>query len=128
MTTAVIASVMLRADDPARLGRFYRQLFDVELLEDEDGTLIGTIGELSIAIMPRRRATRSFALGRIALGWRVDDIDAALARLGEMTPEWPSWVREDRLSDVGRHVILFDPEGNEVGLYEPHPAAISPPT
>lgn len=128
MSVPVIESLMLRADDPPRLARFYRQLFAIELHEDEDGTVAGIIGELSFAIVPRRRASRSFTLGRVALAWRVDDIDAALARLDDMTPEAPSWVREDRLSEYGRHVILFDPEGNEVGLFEPNPGETSPPT
>ncbi len=128
MSAPVIESLMLRADDPARLGRFYRQLFAIDLHEDEDGTVGGFIGELSFAIVPRRRASRSFALGRMALSWRVDDIDAALARLDDMTPESPSWVREDRLSDFGRHVILFDPEGNEIGLFEASPGKIMPAT
>lgn len=128
MSAPLIESLMLRADDPARLARFYRQLFAVELHEDEDGTVGGFIGALSFAIVPRRRASRSFALGRIALSWRVDDIDAALARLDDMTPESPSWVREDRLSEAGRHVILFDPEGNEIGLFEHHPGEGAPPS
>lgn len=118
---------MLRATDPARLARFYRQLFDVELHEDLDGSVYGQVGGLSLAIVPRRRMSTGFALGRIALAWQVSDIDGALARLDDMTPQSPSWVREDRLTDQGRQVTLFDPEGNELGLLEPLAVEFSAP-
>ncbi len=108
-----IGGVFLRADDPERLGAWYRETLGFDLA---DGVWMQQAGPTVFA--PFARDSDYFPRDRTAmLNFRVDDLAGLIAQLEsagisvETRAEWDS--------EVGRFARIHDPEGNPIELWEP---------
>ena len=117
-----IGGVFLKARDPKALGAWYRDHLGLPL-EDWGGAVL----KFSDDPTPREsgytvwslfpESTTHFA-GPCMVNFRVDDLDALLAKLREAGCAVDEKVSED---DYGRFGWVTDPEGNRVELWQPKP-------
>lgn len=112
-----IGGVFFRAQDPEALGRWYETHLGVtsvlspgHIWPQEAGPTVFNPFPLDDTYFPADRA--------FMLNFRVDDLDALLAKLAtadisaETRPEWD-------MPEVGRFARIHDPEGNPIELWEP---------
>lgn len=108
-----IGGIFLRADDPEALGAWYRDMLGFDMsgpawMQQAGPTIFAPFSHES-DYFERDRA--------VMLNFRVDDLDALLARLSdagiaaETRAEWDS--------EIGRFARIHDPEGNPIELWEP---------
>jgi predicted enzyme related to lactoylglutathione lyase len=115
MSKHPITHIELSAVDPKTAGKFYGDLFgwkveevpemNYVMFENEEGHGGGfvSVGE------------QGFSAGDILPYVSVDDIDAALARVGELGGS--TVVGKTEIPGMGWYAIFTDPTGNRVGLY-----------
>jgi predicted enzyme related to lactoylglutathione lyase len=117
MAVAGIGGFFFRARDPAALSAWYERHLGVgpsapPFWAQAAGTTV---------FMPFSADTTYFAADKQwMLNFRVDDLDAMLARLREAGIEIvtdPAWDSPE----TGRFARVHDPEGNAVELWEPPP-------
>lgn len=107
-----VAGVFLRSHDPEALAAFYGALLGLRFRALPDGTLhAGRRRGLQVGIQPSRPTP--VALRALGLTLEVPSLDQALAPLLE-TP----LVRGRWESSEGRFAMVFDPDGNELCLFE----------
>lgn len=107
-----VAGVFLRSHDPAALAAFYGALLGLRFRALPDGTLhAGRRRGLQVGIQPSRPTP--VALRALGLTLEVPSLEQALAPLVE-TP----LVRGRWESSEGRFAMVFDPDGNELCLFE----------
>lgn len=121
MTSRLLA-VTFAARDPGRLGRFWAALLDREVVADADGILLpGTGGQVGLRFAPNREPRRGPNRLHLHLTSEHSDQDAVVAAAvaSGATP-----------LDLGRlpgetHVVLADPEGNELCVIAPDNAYLA---
>jgi predicted enzyme related to lactoylglutathione lyase len=113
-----VGGVFLKAKDPKQLAQWYVQ--HLGLPQSDDGSIVfdgpETVGMTVFAHFPE--TTKYFGDGpqQGMINFRVDDMDALLARLAE------AGVRIDpkrQDESYGRFAWIWDPEGNRVELWQP---------
>ncbi len=116
-----VGGVFRRARDPAALRAFYVEQLGVPLnegtamLRDEGGiTVVAFFDEESEYLGPGRPDAM--------FNFRVDDLDALLAKLRAEGAEVDEEKGVEEMEGVGRFAWVTDPEGNRVELWEPAPA------
>ncbi len=113
-----IAFFEVISSEPERAQRFYAELFGWQVSRDPEMGGYGLVdtgtGDTAIpgGIGPSQTANDT----GVKVYVRVDDLDAYLARAGELggTPLVPPM---DLPGDYGRVAIFADPDGNAVGLW-----------
>ena len=113
-----LGGVFLKARDPKALGAWYARHFDIA--QSDDGSIVfdgpASMGMTIFAQFPE--TTKYFGEGpqQFMLNFRVDDLDALLARLASagvrIDPQ-----RQDE--SYGRFAWVWDLEGNRVELWQP---------
>ena len=103
----------LGVGDIARARQFYGALFGWEFVDEGNGATIET-PNIPGGIHPGDAGARPY------LFFRVDDLDAALARVRELGGE-ADWSEDDPDSAArfGRFVLCKDDQGSAFGLHEP---------
>ncbi|MCE9579446.1 MAG: VOC family protein [Deltaproteobacteria bacterium] len=120
-----IGGIFFKAQDPAALGRWYRDHLGVELerwggakfkWRDHDGN-----GDGLTVWSPFAADTTYFApsTASFMINFRVDDLDAMLAQLRAAGAAVEDKVVDDA---TGKFGYVMDPEGNRVELWQPPPA------
>ena len=116
MTVTGIGGVFLRCDDPAALSSWYLEHLGVG---GEWGLWSQQAGPTVFS--PFSRDDKYFPLDRsVMLNFRVDDLDAIVARLKSSgievitKPEWDD-------PQIGRFARIHDPSGNPIELWQPSP-------
>jgi predicted enzyme related to lactoylglutathione lyase len=113
-----IGGVFFKTNDPKALGAWYAEHLGIP--RSDDGSLAfdgpGSTGMTVFAPFPAN--TKYFGDGpqQSMINFRVDDLDALLAKLGA------AGVRIDPKReeyDFGRFAWIWDPEGNRVELWQP---------
>ena len=107
-----VEALLIRAAEPERLRAFYAAVFDLNFSPTEEGGFVAEAGPLRIAIGPAGRTDRPRP--RVAPMFAVSDIIAALSSVEDME----RLVRDHYETPEGRFAFLFDPEGNELGLFQ----------
>ena len=118
-----VGGVFFRSPDPARLANWYQQALGLTI--EAWGTTHGT--SFSPGVMPANSFTvwSTFAADTEYFGdpqqsyminLVVDDLDAALANVGEAGADV---IPEKEEHDFGRFGWFTDPDGNRVELWEP---------
>jgi uncharacterized protein len=105
----------LGVGDMARAREFYGSLFGWEFVEEGEGATIET-PNIPGGIHPGDEGASPY------LFFRVDDLDAALARVRELGGEvggYASSEDPDTVSRFGRFVLCRDDQGSSFGLHEP---------
>jgi predicted enzyme related to lactoylglutathione lyase len=105
----------LGVGDLARAREFYGSLFGWEFIEEGNGATIET-PNIPGGIHPGDEGASPY------LFFRVDDLDAALARVRELGGEvggYASSEDPDTVSRFGRFVLCRDDQGSSFGLHEP---------
>ena len=110
-----IGGIFFRADDTKALAAWYETHLGItELWNQEAGMTV---------FAPFRRQTDYFPPDKQwMINFRVDDLDAMMAQLKaagiaiETRAEWDT-------PETGRFARIHDPEGNQIELWEPAPAA-----
>jgi catechol-2,3-dioxygenase len=113
-----IGGVFFRSDDPAILGRWYRDALGIDVYADgQDAVWRQEAGPTVWAPFPRD--TDYF--GTSGQSWmpnlRVGDLDAMLAQLHGMGVTVHGEAQA--MPGVGRFAWVDDPEGNRIELWEP---------
>jgi predicted enzyme related to lactoylglutathione lyase len=111
---AGIGGYFLRADDPAALSAWYRDVLGLAV--DEHGAWRPEPGTTVFATFDRG----SDYFGRdqqVMINFRVHDLDAMLAQLRAAGADVAGDVQE--MDGVGRFGWVVDPEGNRVELWQP---------
>ena len=117
MAHGQISHIEFPADDLARAGRFYSELFGWELGEmpqfpDYLLFSMGTIERAGGAI-----GTRGKSVGdKVRLYIEVDSIDALLPRVDELGGK--VMTARTEIPVQGWYAVLLDSEGSEIALYE----------
>ena len=130
MSHLELVALIVRDYDPAI--RFFVDVLGFELVDDAPSLTHDGRPKRWVVVRPRGAATgillaradgdaqasavgQQFA-GRVGLFLRVDDFDAAYAR---MTAAGVRFVTEPRVEDFGRVVVFLDLEGNRWDLLGP---------
>ena len=115
MSVVGIGGVFFRANDPEALQAWYREHLGVAV----DGAFNWAQEAGPTVFMPFPKDTDHFpAAKQWMLNFRVDGLDALIAALQAdgieviRNPEWDA-------PGVGRFARIFDPEGNQIELWEP---------
>ena len=111
-----IGGVFFRANDPAALRSWYQEQLGIELLEwgghvfeaERGDQTVWSIGAEDSEYWPRPQ--------QVMINYRVDDLDAILARLRAAGVEVDEKVDEQ---EYGRFGWAVDPEGNRFELWQP---------
>jgi catechol 2,3-dioxygenase-like lactoylglutathione lyase family enzyme len=83
---AQIKHIAIRTNDVAKTAAFYQEAFGLERVGTGQSGVYLTDGHLNIAILSLRTAVEgeSMKLGVDHVGFQVDDVDAAVARIKEL--------------------------------------------
>jgi len=98
------------ATNPARLASFYREVFDLSEVRDENGSVFLSDGTFSLAFLPHQPDETQ---GLSFLGFHVNSIETVADRLAK--PEWSAPLRE-RIANSAAEYKTHDPDGNVIGL------------
>ena len=110
-----IGGYFLRADDPEALGAWYRECLGLDagehgVWQQEPGpTVFATFEADTDYFGPRSQPSM--------LNFRVGDLDAMLAQLGDRGADVAAEV--EHLEGVGRFGWVTDPAGNRIELWQP---------
>ena len=107
----------LGVDDPARAREFYGSLFGWEFVEEGNGATIET-PNIPGGIHGGDPGANPY------LFFRVDDLDAAVARVRELGGDLGDYASADEetadtVARFGRFVTCKDDQGSAFGLHEP---------
>jgi len=113
-----VGGVLIRAENPRVLARFYREALGVPVDEEQDdgffGELATATGVLRIAIVPRDADGGSLQQGRVALTFHVaGDFDAFVERLEHIGVDVDSEIEDA----FGRCAYFRDLEGNQLAVW-----------
>src|SRR5215510_2481779 len=107
-------AVVVDAGDPARLARWWAEVLDYRVLDEEDGEVAIGRGDQQPVLYFIRVPESKAGKNRLHIDLRPDDRDAEVERLVDMGA---------RHVDVGQGevswVVLADPEGNEFCVLRP---------
>ena len=110
MTRPTIRHVAICTRDPAELAKFYRDVFQMEILhESKSGATYITDGHLTMALLPHRLEGEA-AVGINHFGFQVDDAEAVNEALEAYGVERPKKRPSNRPYAEYRGV---DPHGNQ---------------
>jgi catechol 2,3-dioxygenase-like lactoylglutathione lyase family enzyme len=101
----------IAAESPAKLAAFYQEVFDVEKIGEEDGTMFLSDGTFNLALEP---ATVDSPHGFRYLGFeaaRVESIKLKLERMSDIDASLAECAPRAEIDQV-----LRDPDGNRIGL------------
>jgi predicted enzyme related to lactoylglutathione lyase len=109
-----IGGIFFRARDPAALRAWYHEHLGLPL----EGDTVVLPADGVVVWSPFEEDTDYFGPGgqRLMVNYRVDDLDALLARLRAAGVEVDDRVLEE---EYGRFGWAVDPEGNRFELWEP---------
>ena len=114
--TGELSFFELGVGDIERARRFYGRLFDWEFVYEGNGATIET-PNVPGGIHPGDEGASPY------LFFRVDDLDAALARVRELGGDTAGWDSSDddpeQVARFGRFVMCKDDQGSTFGLHEP---------
>lgn len=110
-----IGGLLFRADDPAALAAWYRDVLGLDL--DDQGVWQQEAGPTVVAAAPRTAPWSGAPEQRLMLDLRVSDLDGLVARLSAAGAEVAPDVEE--MPGVGRFSWVTDPEGSRIELWEP---------
>ena len=108
-----IGGYFLRAEDPAALAAWYRDVLGLDT--DEHGSWRQEPGPTVFATF--ESGTTYLGSQRTMLDLRVRDLDAMLAQLRAAGADVAAEVQD--MPGVGRFGWVTDPEGNRVELWQP---------
>jgi len=117
-----LTHVCILTEDPERLTSFYRavlriepRLFSPDYAEFPMEGSVLSIYRLSAHMRLAPGSAEARSNRSVVLEFRVDDVDAEYARLGEMAIEW---VKPPTTQQWGNRSFYFrDPDGNLVSFY-----------
>ncbi len=109
-----VVGILLRAVVPEVMASFYAQVLGFRLRALQDGSFEGARGGLRLRVVPGRPQTT--ALRAVGLTIRVPSLVRALEPL-----RGSPLLREQWEAPEGRFAMVFDPEGNELCLFEVPP-------
>jgi predicted enzyme related to lactoylglutathione lyase len=117
-----IGGVFFKARDPDSLTRWYREQFDLPV-DDDDAVVLrwgeGVKGSTVWAPFPSDTAAFEWPADRQwIINYRVDDLDEMLDQLQANGVATDGDTFEDM---NGRFGHCWDPEGNRIQLWQPHP-------
>jgi catechol 2,3-dioxygenase-like lactoylglutathione lyase family enzyme len=106
-----LRQLVIAAENPARLGDFYREVFELEEIDEAKGALFLSDGVFSLALIrepePSKQGLRHFGFDTV----RIETIGKKLARAG---------MAESEVTEVenvtGVEYELRDPDGHPVGV------------
>jgi predicted enzyme related to lactoylglutathione lyase len=104
--------VYLYVKDMGRAARFYRDVLGIPL-EGDDDWREARLGETRFALHHWHEGAPEPGPGSVHVDFRVEDADAAAARLREQGVD----VREQMREEYGVAYALNDPDGNEIFLF-----------
>jgi catechol 2,3-dioxygenase-like lactoylglutathione lyase family enzyme len=116
MSKPKIRHLAIFVRDPAKIAKFYQDVFEMELLGDpsESGAHYVTDGHVTLALLPHK-LTASAATGLNHFGFTVTDRTKVMKKLVDAGVEEPKKRPADRPYAEYRGV---DPEGNWFDLSE----------
>ena len=121
-----IGGIFFKAQDPAKLGEWYRKHLGLDV--EEYGGVTFREGGASLEPSPKRQAYTTWAPFEadsdyfapsekpFMINFRVTDLDALLAKL---RGEGVKVDEETQRSEFGYFGWAMDPEGNRIELWEP---------
>ena len=106
-----LRQLVIGAENPARLGDFYRDVFELDKIDEAKGALFLSDGIFNLALVPEpepaRQGLRHLSFDTV----RIETIGKKLARVG---------MAESEVTEVeaitGVEYELRDPDGNTVGI------------
>ncbi len=106
-----IRHIAIKTLDPAKLARFYEEVFDMKVMMRRDtGSVYMTDGYLALALLPSRGEV---ATGIEHLGFHVDDMEEIASRLEKAGVAAPK-VRDN--DPPLAETRATDPDGNMIDL------------
>jgi predicted enzyme related to lactoylglutathione lyase len=112
-----LGGLFFKADDPKKLYQWYETHLGIKSKPGQ-GMMFTDGGPVVWTIFPRSSKYFDPSKSGFMMNFRVDDLDAVLARLKEAGAEIDP-KREDY--DYGRFGWVMDPEGNRIELWQPKP-------
>ena len=111
-----IGGIFFKAEDPEKLYQWYEKHLGIK--RENGGVMFPGEPETVTVWSPFKKDTAYFGGGSqsFMINYRVDNMDALLAALGEEGVEIDP-KREDH--EYGRFAWIVDPEGNRIELWEP---------
>lgn len=118
-----IGGVFFRAEDPTRLGGWYRRHLGIPVNDsgycdfrwrDEDDP--ARLGRTVWSLFPADSDYLGSGESGFMINYRVADLDGLLAALREEGVEVEDGIEEH---EYGRFAWITDPEGNRIELWEP---------
>jgi len=106
--------VYLYVTDMERSAAFYRDLLGIPL-EGDDHWQEASLGGTRFALHHTHEGIGELSAGTINLNLEVEDIDAAVERLGVAGAD----VQETMRDDWGAAVRISDPDGYQLYLFQP---------
>ena len=113
-----LSAVLLISKDPARLGKFYKDVIGLPIEEEEHGESLPhfgcELGDLHFAIHPPENfEDKRLGVGSIKLAFNIFDLGALCKRIEDagLSVEYPP-------KDTGFSMMtaLYDPDGNYIEL------------
>jgi predicted enzyme related to lactoylglutathione lyase len=112
---AGIGGFFLRAEDPAALNAWYREVLGIDA--DEHGLWLPEAGPTVFATFESGTDYFGSRTQQTMLNFRVRDLDAMLAQLRAKHADVAEETQE--MEGVGRFGWVTDPEGNRIELWQP---------
>ena len=124
-----IGGIFIKAKEPAKLGAWYREHLGIVsgpggkifLWRDHDAP--DTEGQTVWSLFPQTTDYFGRADQQVMINYRVDDLDALLARLKS---EGVEQAGKTQTFDYGKFAWVIDGEGNRVELWQPIDPAHKP--
>jgi predicted enzyme related to lactoylglutathione lyase len=121
-TVTGIGGVFLRAKDPAKLGAWYRDHLGIDAGKEgkifvwREDDAPEKRGQTIWSLFPEKTKYFGSASQQTMINYRIDDLDALLARL---KAEGIEPVKAPETHDYGKFAWIEDGEGNRIELWEP---------
>jgi len=106
-----LRQVVIAAEDPSRLAAFYRDVFDLEVIDDARGAILLSDGVFNLALIGEADAQNR---GLQRLGFETVRVESLGKKMARVNLD-PADLMEVR-SPTGVDCELHDPDGNTVGV------------
>ena len=100
----------ISAEDPLKLAAFYREVFELDQIDEAEGAVFLSDGTFSLALLPERDA---MAAGLKSLGFETTSVESIRTKLRRADAEQSLVERE---ANTGVEYEMHDPDGTVIGL------------